>query len=1344
MDSSLNSVLIFFVNGKKIVENEVNPEWTLLYYLRNKLLLCGTKLGCGEGGCGACTVMVSKYNRKLQKVSHLAINACLAPICSMHGLAVTTVEGIGSTKTKLHPVQERIAKAHGSQCGFCTPGIVMSMYTLLRCSPKPSMQDLETTFQGNLCRCTGYRPILDGFKTFTEEWEAIQNENLISNCNGVCSMSDQCCKLQNGYNETEKEHKDTLFEPSEFVPFDSTQEPIFPPELKLNDALDKQFLIFKNNEVTWFRPTKLDDILDLKKTYPDAKIIVGNTEVGIEVKFKNCNYPVRIHPVLIDEMTTVAVQENKIRVGASVTLENMIAFLKEEINTQPKYKTRILTSIIKMLNWFAGRQIRNVAAVGGNIMTGSPISDLNQIFIAAKVELELHSKNNGSRKILMDETFFTSYRQNIVRKDEVLIAIYIPYTTKDQYFYSYKQARRRDDDTAIVNSAINVTFKPKSNIISNIKMAFGGMGPTTIVPIKTCQAIKNQPWNEETLNKIYKCLIEDLPLLPGAPGGMTQYRKSLALSFVFKAFLAISQELQNYTQTLSINEIQLSALTEFSNQIPKGSQYYEILSSKETIHCVGKPIPHLSAFKHATGEAIYCDDIPPFANELYMTLVISQRAHAKFQLDPSEALCMDGVKLFVSADDIPEDKNYLEGPDSEIIFARDIVTSQGQILGAVIAENQLIAQKAARKVKVNYQNLYPLIITTEDAITHNSYFGKPYLLENGDVDNVFATAPHVIEKECRSGAQAHFYLETQSVVALPKHEDGEMEIYCSTQQPAKISSAVASILGVSESRITARTKRLGGAFGGKEMQPLYVAAPAAMAASKLGRPVRCMLERDDDMMVTGKRHPLYAKYKCAFDSNGKILACEMNFYLNVGYANNQSGAVLMQTMFKFENAYKIPNVRVVGYLCKTNLPSNNALRAFGAPQGIFIMEMMIRQIGEHLKKSTIEVANINFFKEGDTTFYNQKLDNVTLERCWSECIDSSSFFERSKQIDIYNRGNRWKKRGISLVPLKYAIGVGVKQFNQAAALLHVYTDGSVLLSHGGVEMGQGLHTKMVQIAAQALQIPPDNIFISETSTDKVPNAPPTVASMSSDFSGKAVQIACDKLIKRLEPFKNANPKGKWENWVLDAYMNRVSLSATGFYKPPFNSYNFDLHTGSPYNYYSYGTACSEVEIDCLTGDHQLLRTDIVMDVGCSLNPAIDIGQIEGAFIQGYGFYMIEEFMYSPDGLMLTKGPGTYKLPGFGNVPHEFNVSLLKDAPNPKAIHSSKAIGEPPLCLATSTLFATREAIKAARVDYGLDNTNLRIDAPLTSEKIRMACEDHLTSMFKAAEPETYKPWNVVV
>ena len=356
-----------------MTDNDVDPELTLLRYLREKLRLCGTKLGCAEGGCGACTVMISKFDRKEKLVKHFAVNACLTPICSVHGLAVTTVEGIGSTKTRLHPVQERIAKAHGSQCGFCTPGIVMSMYALLRSSTKPNMKDLEVAFQGNLCRCTGYRPIIEGYRTFTEEYKS------------ECAMGDKCCKV-NG-NGCGAEVDDKLFEPSEFAPLDPSQEPIFPPELKLTDIYDLQVLRFKNErDVKWCRPTNLQQLLEIKKNHPEAKIIVGNTEVGVEVKFKKFDYKVLVNPTQIDELTSVVVTDGGLRIGSAVTLSEMQNALQLQIDSKPEHETRLFRAIVDMLHWFAGKQIRNAAGVGGNVMTASPISDLNPIFTAAGIE----------------------------------------------------------------------------------------------------------------------------------------------------------------------------------------------------------------------------------------------------------------------------------------------------------------------------------------------------------------------------------------------------------------------------------------------------------------------------------------------------------------------------------------------------------------------------------------------------------------------------------------------------------------------------------------------------------------------------------------------------------------------------------------------------------------------------------------------------------------------------------------------------------------------------------------------------------------------------------------------
>uniref|UniRef100_A0A1Y1ME39 Uncharacterized protein n=2 Tax=Photinus pyralis TaxID=7054 RepID=A0A1Y1ME39_PHOPY len=451
---------------------------------------------------------------------------------------------------------------------------------------------------------------------------------------------------------------------------------------------------------------------------------------------------------------------------------------------------------------------------------------------------------------------------------------------------------------------------------------------------------------------------------------------------------------------------------------------------------------------------------------------------------------------------------------------------------------------------------------------------------------------------------------------------------------------------------------------------------------------------------------------------------------------------MQRALYHFQNAYNIPNVRAFGYVCKTNLPSNMAMRGFGAPQSMLAGEFMVRKIAEFLGKESNEIAELNMYRTGDITHYKQDVENCTVGRCWRECVTNSNFYERKLSVQKFNSENRWKKCGITLVPTMYGVGFGMPSYQQAGALVNVYTDGSVLLAHGGVEMGQGLHTKMIQVASTVLEISHDKIHTSEVSTVTVPNPTGTSASVSSDLNGMAVLNACEKIKSRLEPFKLANPKGTWDDWVLAAYTERVNLSATGFYKTPTSPYDCSTQSGCFYDYYSAGAACTEVEIDCLTGDHRILRTDIVMDVGESLNPAVDIGQIEGAFVQGYGLFMLEELMFAPDGTTLTKGPGSYKLPSFTSIPLEFNVSLLKGAPNPKAIYSSKAIGEPPLFLASSVLFAVREAIKSSREDAGLPVDDFTLFAPATAAKIRMACEDIFTMKLDIPKPGSFIPWNV--
>jgi len=584
----------------------------------------------------------------------------------------------------------------------------------------------------------------------------------------------------------------------------------------------------------------------------------------------------------------------------------------------------------------------------------------------------------------------------------------------------------------------------------------------------------------------------------------------------------------------------------------------------------------------------------------------------------------------------------------------------------------------------------------------------------------------------------HFYLETMACLVVPKFEGGEMEVFSSTQALTDCQRWVAQVTGVPRNRIVARGKRLGGGFGGKESRPSHLSAIVAVAAKKTRRPVRCMLDRCEDIQTTGQRHPFLVNWKVGFTSEGKILALQANLFGNAGYSLDISGGVMDRALAHVENCLYIPNVDVRGRLCETNTVSNTAFRGFGAPQGMAVAEHYVEVIAHKLGLDIDHIRQINLYKEGEKTPYHQKVLDWHVPRLLADCRVSSEYDRRRVEVDHFNEEHKWRKRGIVLVPTKFGLAFGVKAMNQGGALVHIYMDGSVLVAHGGTEMGQGLYTKCCQIAAQELRVPMEAVFTSESSTSTVPNAVPTAGSASSDLNGYAVHNACVELNKRLEPYrKKLGDDAPLASLATAAWGDRVSLSATGYFKAPGLGYEWNNmeETGDLFMYFTQGVAVTEVEVDTLTGDHTVLRVDIHMDVGKSLNPAIDYGQIEGAFIQGQGLSTIEESLWlRHNGAIFTQGPGAYKLPGFSDVPQVFNVSLLRDAewPNLGSIKASKGIGEPPLFLGVSVALAIRYALRSARKDAGItDLQEFRL--PLTSERIRMAAGDFLAKQGNVQE-----------
>ncbi|NP_001295923.1 uncharacterized protein LOC100929481 [Sarcophilus harrisii] len=1323
MPSHLQSdELVFFVNGKKVTEKNADPEVNLLSYLRKNLRLTGTKYACGGGGCGACTVMVSKYDPISKKIRHCAVTACLLPICSLHGIAVTTVEGIGSTRTRIHPIQERIAKGHGTQCGFCTPGMVMSLYALLRNYPEPSPQQLTEALGGNLCRCTGYRSILESSKTFCA-----------SNC---CQMkgTGKCC-LDQEENLTLSPKKNDictqLYTKEEFQALDPTQELIFPPELlRMAEDLNKETLTFCGERVTWISPITLNELLELKVKYPKSPLVMGNTSVGPAMKFQGHVHPVLLSPARISELSMVTKTNDGLTIGAGCSLDQVMQILADEVSKLPEEKTRTYRSIVKHLKSLAGQQIRNMASLGGHIINRHGYSDLNPILAVGNATLNLISKE-GRRQIPLNEQFLAGLEDADLKPEEILESVHIPHSDKWEFVAAFRQAQCQQNAFPDVTCGMRVLFKECTDTIEGLSIFYGGIGSTTVSAQKSCQQLLGRRWNALMLDEAYRLVLDEVSLPGSTPGGMVEFKRTLIVSFLFKFYLEILQELKkiimiplsNSHQYPDISEKFLSALEEFPVTVSRGVQEFQGVDSNQPPHDpVGRPIHHQSGIKHATGEAIFCDDLPVVDKELFLALVTSTRAHAKIiSIDASEALELPGVVDVITAKDIPG----TNGTDDDKLLAVDEVLCVGQIICAVVAESDVYAKRAVEKVKIIYQDQEPVIFTIEDAIRHNSYLSSEKKLEQGNVEEAFENVDQIIEGEMHVGGQEHFYMETQRVLVIPKTEDKEMEIYISSQDPSYVQKTVSSTLSIPINRITCHVKRVGGGFGGKVSKPAVYGAITAVAANKTGHPIRLVLDRKEDMLIKGGRHPLFAKYKVGFMNNGRIKAMDVKCYINGGYVLDDS-EMAKYLLLKLENAYKINNLRFWGQPCKTNLPSNTAFRGFGFPQGGLLMESCITAVAAKCGLSPEKIREKNMYKRVDKTIYKQAYSPDKLIRCWNECLDKSSYHSRKAEVENFNSKNYWKKKGIAIVPMKFSVGFGMTTYHQAAALVHIYTDGSVLVSHGGNELGQGIHTKMLQIASRELKIPMSYMHFCETNTAIVPNTIATAASIGSEVNGKAVQNACQILLKRLEPIIKKNPEGTWEEWVGAAFEKRISLSATGYFRGYKANMDWEKGEGDPFPYYVEGAACSEVEIDCLTGAHKNIRTDIVLDASCSINPAIDIGQIEGAFIQGLGLYTLEELKYSPEGVLLCQGPDEYKIPTVTDVPEEFN-----------------GVGESGMFLGCSVFFAISDAVAAARKERGLTDDFI-LNSPATPERIRMACADKFTEMIPIDDAKTFKPWCIPI
>ena len=754
---------------------------------------------------------------------------------------------------------------------------------------------------------------------------------------------------------------------------------------------------------------------------------------------------------------------------------------------------------------------------------------------------------------------------------------------------------------------------------------------------------------------------------------------------------------------------------------------------------VGAALPHDSAHLHVAGAATYIDDIPEVAGTLHIAVGMSTVARGRLvalQLDRVRAAA--GVVAVLGHADIPGEKIIGPVKHDEPVFAIDRVEYIGQPRFAVVATSLDAARRAARLAQVTYDEETP-ILDYDDAIRANSHVLPPMTLVTGDAKAAIAAAPYRLANRLHIGGQEQFYLEGQIAYACPK-EDGQMLVYSSTQHPTETQFTVAHVLGLAPTQVVVECRRMGGAFGGKETQAAYFAAVAALAAAKLNRPVKFRVDRDDDFMLTGKRHEFRADYEVGFDASGRILGLEMTLASRCGWSADLSGSVNDRAVMHVSNAYHLANVTIRSLRLKTNQQSANAFRGFGGPQGILAGEQVMDDIARHLKLDSLAVRKANFYAADPAspravTHYDMRVEDNVIHELVAELEASSDYAKRRRLVDEWNAREPVIKRGLALTPVMFGISFTASFLNQAGALLHVYQDGSVMINHAATEMGQGVYTKVAQVVAQEFGLSLQQVRITATDTSKVPNTSPTAASSGADLNGKAAQVAAREIKVRLAAFCAATHgvdaaavefhdgrvrAGEWEcSWqdvVRGAYMARVSLSSTGFYAVPKVGFNPATLKGRPFYYFAYGAAVAEVAIDTLTGESKLLRADVLHDVGRSLNPAIDRGQVEGGFVQGMGWLTSEELVWDAKGRLRTHAPSTYKIPVSSDVPAAFYVKLWERGENVEdSIFRSKAVGEPPLMLATSVFFAIRDAVAAARGGVPA------LDAPATPERILFAC-----------------------
>lgn len=1299
------NTISLIVNNETYTVGPDVPPWTrLVDFIREVVQAPGTKALCREGGCGVCTVVATVPDRETPgHTKTFSVQACQAMLYACAGWKIETVEGLGNRYTGYHPIQKALHGFYGTQCGFCSPGMIMTMYGQTKGSQSLTSAKVEASLDGNLCRCTGYRPILDAFKSMTVDADPALKERLVDieeAYNGVCKKNGTTgCGGCNGKEGGRCKKTTTDHLPSN------------PGKVEISVG-----------SVRWFRPTNIDGMYNILKNFSSEekyRIVVGNTGQGV---FKNDGpYSAYISTDGIEELYNTSVEVD-LQLGANVSLGRAMELFQYMAKKQPRYS--YLEILANHWQVVANVSVRNTGSWAGNLMLKHAHqgfqSDIFLTLLAAKAELTIGSAENASTTRMDLEQFL---RTDMSKK--VILSVTLPPASDNTKLRTFKITPRAVNAHAYVNACFRMEVDPADSfkVTDKPSILLGGINPNFIHATETENFLMGRRLTDEaTVVQAAEILGREVQPDNHPQDASPAYRRSLSQALLYKTIVGF---LGN-----RVNSKLASAGPNIERPLSSGRQEFDM---DREAWPVGEPVPKLESATQISGEATYLDDVPYLPNELHGALVQTTRANAKIsQVNTSEALRLKGVVTFVNTADIPGKNSFVvsAGLYPDPVFVEERSKYAGQPVGMIVAQDRDTAVRAAKMVEVTYEDVKKPVVTIEQALTEGgrdevvtlAFTGSVDPAVIGDPEGQLEVAPHRLKGNLTQGSQYHLNMEPSAARVVPI-EDG-YDVYCTSQWPTETQAVVAQVLGITANSINMSVRRIGGGYGAKISRQNILAAAAAVGARTLQQPVRVVTDLNTNMTLAGWRDAYYSTYDVGFEDTGKLTSLAVDLYSDAGHVSNESPVGFLASVI--QNCYFIPNLRYTPHVVNTDTSANTYCRTPGHVNAIGTMENILDHIASYLKKDPLEVRQVNLITPGVPRLLASPHEQTPIKDVILPLLlQKANFAQRKTEVEEFNRNNRWKKRGIAVMPEYY--GFDYPPMFRYGLQVSIYAhDGTVAITHGGIEMGQGINTKVAQVAAYTLGVPLAQVVVKASETTVAANSIVTGGSFGSDLCAHGVRKASLTLKERMDVEKEKMKKDSgeeptWLQLVQHCLNHDVDLCERYWTAAKEHPPRYDI----------WAACCLEVEVDVLTGVYMIRRADVIEDAGRSMNPFVDVGQVEGAFIMGLGLYTSEKVKFDPStGQKLSNGTWEYKPPTALDIPADLRVTLLPNAKQPYGVLGSKATGEPPLCLSYTVVSALRKAITAFRAENG-DDSWFQMDTPLTVEAVQRLCGVN-SQMFKLA------------